>query len=42
MLYFKKQLILKLRFNIIDEQHKFGVRQRINFAKKGGQIVIFF
>ena len=26
----------KLGIVIIDEQHKFGVRQRINFAKKGG------
>jgi ATP-dependent DNA helicase RecG len=26
----------KLGLVIIDEQHKFGVRQRINFAKKGG------
>jgi len=31
----------KIKFNnlglvIIDEQHKFGVKQRINFAKKGG------
>tara|TARA_B100000767_G_scaffold223139_1_gene211986 strand:- start:690 stop:2765 length:2076 start_codon:yes stop_codon:yes gene_type:complete len=26
----------KLGFVIIDEQHKFGVQQRINFAKKGG------
>ena len=26
----------KLGIVVIDEQHKFGVRQRINFAKKGG------
>jgi ATP-dependent DNA helicase RecG len=26
----------KLGLVIIDEQHKFGVKQRINFAKKGG------
>ncbi len=33
---FQKKIIFKdLGFIIIDEQHKFGVRQRINFAKKG-------
>ena len=34
---FQKTIIFnKLGLVIIDEQHKFGVKQRINFAKKGG------
>ena len=34
---FQKTIIFnKLGLVIIDEQHKFGVQQRINFAKKGG------
>ena len=32
----KKIIFSKLGLIIIDEQHKFGVQQRINFAKKGG------
>ena len=36
MLYFKKILFKKLGLAIIDEQHKFGVRQRMNLSKKGG------
>ena len=36
ILYFKKIKFLNLGFIIIDEQHKFGVKQRIKLAKKGG------
>ena len=37
MLYSKKKIkFKKLGLIIIDEQHKFGVKQRINLAKKGG------
>ena len=37
MLYFKKKILFKkLGLAIIDEQHKFGVRQRMNLSKKGG------
>jgi len=35
-LFQKSILFNKLGLVIIDEQHKFGVQQRINFAKKGG------
>ena len=35
-LFQKKILFKKLGLIIIDEQHKFGVQQRIRFAKKGG------
>ena len=35
-LFQKKINFHKLGLVIIDEQHKFGVQQRINFAKKGG------
>jgi len=35
-LFQKKIKFLKLGFIIIDEQHKFGVKQRILLAKKGG------
>jgi len=35
-LFQKKIEFKKLGFIIIDEQHKFGVRQRMNLAKKGG------
>ena len=35
-LFQKKIIFNKLGLVIIDEQHKFGVQQRINFAKKGG------
>jgi ATP-dependent DNA helicase RecG len=35
-LFQKKINFNKLGLVIIDEQHKFGVQQRINFAKKGG------
>ena len=35
-LFQKKIHFSKLGLVIIDEQHKFGVQQRINFAKKGG------
>jgi len=35
-LFQKKISFKKLGLIIIDEQHKFGVRQRIRFAKKGG------
>ena len=36
MLYFKKNYFKNLGYVIIDEQHKFGVKQRTDFAKKGG------
>ena len=36
MLYFKKINFKKLGLVIIDEQHKFGVKQRSDLAKKGG------
>ena len=35
-LFQKKISFSKLGFIIIDEQHKFGVKQRISLAKKGG------
>jgi len=35
-LFQKKILFNKLGFIIIDEQHKFGVKQRMDLAKKGG------
>ena len=35
-LFQKKILFKKLGLAIIDEQHKFGVRQRMNLSKKGG------
>jgi len=35
-LFQKKIIFDKLGLVIIDEQHKFGVQQRMNFAKKGG------
>jgi ATP-dependent DNA helicase RecG len=35
-LFQKKILFKNLGFIIIDEQHKFGVKQRIDLAKKGG------
>ena len=35
-LFQKKIKFLNLGFIIIDEQHKFGVKQRIKLAKKGG------
>ena len=35
-LFQKKIVYKKLGFVIIDEQHKFGVKQRISLAKKGG------
>ena len=35
-LFQKKINFLNLGFIIIDEQHKFGVKQRMNLAKKGG------
>ena len=35
-LFQKTILFNKLGLIIIDEQHKFGVQQRMNFAKKGG------
>ena len=36
MLYFKKINFKKLGLVVIDEQHKFGVKQRSDLAKKGG------
>ncbi len=36
-LFQEKIKYFKLGFIIIDEQHKFGVKQRINLAKKGGK-----
>ena len=42
MHYFKKKLILKnLVLVVIDEQHKFGVKQRSDLAQKGGIIVMY-
>ena len=35
-LFQKKTIFKKLGFIIIDEQHKFGVKQRMDFSKKGG------
>ena len=35
-LFQKKILFNKLGFIIVDEQHKFGVKQRMDLAKKGG------
>ncbi len=38
MLCFKKKIEFKnLGYIIIDEQHKFGVKQRMSFANKGGK-----
>ena len=43
MLYFKKKLNSKtLGYIIIDEQHKFGVKQRMSLAEKGGKIVMSY
>ena len=36
MHYFKKINFKKLGLIIIDEQHKFGVKQRLELANKGG------
>ena len=36
-LFQKKTEFYRLGFIIIDEQHKFGVRQRMALSKKGGQ-----
>ena len=36
-LCFKKNTFKNLGFVVIDEQHKFGVKQRMNFAEKGGK-----
>ena len=36
MLYFKKIEFKKLGMVVIDEQHKFGVKQRSELASKGG------
>ena len=37
MLFVSKKIKFKnLGFIVIDEQHKFGVRQRLELAKKGG------
>ena len=36
-LFQKKILFKNLGFIVIDEQHKFGVKQRMNFAEKGGK-----
>ena len=33
----KKIKFKKLGYVVIDEQHKFGVKQRTDFAKKGGK-----
>ena len=35
-LFQKKIIFKKLGFIIVDEQHKFGVKQRMDLAKKGG------
>ena len=35
-LYFKKLIFKQLGIIVIDEQHKFGVRQRMALAEKGG------
>ena len=42
MHYFKKINFKKLGFVLIDEQHKFGVRQRSDLAKKEVIIVMFY
>ena len=43
ILYFKKEIYYKnLGIVIIDEQHKFGVKQRSELAKKGGEIVMCY
>ncbi len=36
-LFQKKIIFKKLGLVVIDEQHKFGVKQRLEFAKKGGE-----
>ena len=36
-LFQKKIIFKKLGLVVIDEQHKFGVKQRLEFAKKGGK-----
>ena len=38
-LFQKKITFSKLGFVIIDEQHKFGVKQRLELAKKGGKFI---
>ena len=40
-LFQKKIKFKKLGLIIIDEQHKFGVKQRSDFAKKGGIFVMY-
>ena len=38
MHFFKRKFTLKkLGYVVIDEQHKFGVKQRSDLAKKGGK-----
>ena len=37
MLCFKKIVFKKLGYIVIDEQHKFGVKQRSDLAIKGGK-----
>ena len=37
MPYFKKNEFKNLGYIIIDEQHKFGVKQRMSLAEKGGK-----
>ena len=36
-LFQKKIIFHKLGLSIVDEQHKFGVKQRIELANKGGE-----
>ena len=42
MRFFKKNKVQNLGYVVIDEQHKFGVKQRSDLAEKGVETVMFY